>query len=179
MPQISLAAFRRRPFEPRGASVPAFASCLRLPRERVFMANPTAVRAQESPDSSTSTLGLAPPPGAVVLFDGSNFDAWKPFSFLKINPNDDQKEIQWKFVDGQAMEITFEFEGKPRKQFLCTRRNSATTACIWSFGCPRKAAATAGSSSGRCTSCRFSTAQERRALDWATAARSIRSVCPM
>ncbi|WP_197231632.1 3-keto-disaccharide hydrolase [Novipirellula artificiosorum] len=56
-----------------------------------------------------------------MLFDGSNFDAWKPFSFQWINPNDDQKEIQWKLVDGEAMQIAFEVEGKRRKQFLCTK----------------------------------------------------------
>jgi len=56
------------------------------------------------------------------LFDGSNFDAWKPFSFLSINPRDDQKEIQWKIVDGEAMQIAFEFEGKKRKQFICTKQ---------------------------------------------------------
>ncbi len=69
-----------------------------------------------------STLGLTPPDGAVVLFDGSNFEAWKPFSFLKINPNQDQKEIQWKLVGGDAMQVSLDFRGKRRKQFLCTRR---------------------------------------------------------
>jgi len=82
----------------------------------------TIASAQEPPDSAKSTLGLAPPAGAVMLFDGSDFSAWKPFSFLKINPDNDQKEIQWKLVDGRAMEIAFEFEGKSRKQFLCTRQ---------------------------------------------------------
>ncbi len=88
----------------------------------LFFVDPTTAAAQEAPDSVSSTLGLAPPAGAVVLFDGSNFDAWEPFSFLKINPDDDQKEIQWKLVDGHAMQIAFEYEGKRRKQFLCTRK---------------------------------------------------------
>jgi hypothetical protein len=43
-----------------------------------------------------------------------------PLLWQWINPNDDQKEIQWKLVDDKAMEIAFEFEGKRRKQFLCT-----------------------------------------------------------
>jgi len=102
------------------------------------------VTAQESPDASTSTLGLAPPAGAVVLFDGSNFDAWRPFSFLKINPDNDQKEIQWKLVDGRAMEIAFEFEGKPRKQFLCTRRKFGDYHLHLGFQLPEKGSGNSG-----------------------------------
>ncbi|EMI43319.1 multi-domain protein [Rhodopirellula sp. SWK7] len=56
-----------------------------------------------------------------MLFDGSNFDAWKPFSWQWINPKDDQREIQWKIIDDEAMQIAFEFKGKHRKQFLCSR----------------------------------------------------------
>ncbi len=73
-------------------------------------------------DPSPPTLGLTPPDGAVVLFDGSNLDAWKPFSFLKINPNDDQKQVQWKVVDNKAMQIGFHFDGERRKQSLCTKK---------------------------------------------------------
>jgi hypothetical protein len=49
------------------------------------------------------------------------FDAWKPFSWQWINPKDDQREIQWKIVDDEAMQIAFDFKGKRRKQFLCTK----------------------------------------------------------
>ena len=83
--------------------------------------SPVVAQEKESA-TATSTLGLAAPAEAVVLFDGSNLDAWKPFSFLHVNPKDDQKEVQWKIVDGEAMEITFEFEGRKRKQFLCTKQ---------------------------------------------------------
>ena len=67
---------------------------------------PSAVRAADNVASSEAPLGLAAPEGAVVLFDGSGFDAWKPFSFLKINPKNNQSEVQWQLVDGDAMQIT-------------------------------------------------------------------------
>ena len=110
----------------------------------LFFVDPTTVRAQESPDASTSTLGLAPPAGAVVLFDGSNFDAWKPFSWQWINPNDDQQEIQWKLVDGKVMEIAFEFEGKRRKQFLCTKEKFGDYRLHLEFQLPEEGSGNSG-----------------------------------
>lgn len=105
----------------------------------VMIATISPVRAEEP-----STLGLAPPKGAVVLFDGSNFDAWKPFSFQWINPNDDQKEIQWKLVDGKAMQIAFEFKGKRRKQFLCTKKKFGDYRLHLEFQLPREGSGNSG-----------------------------------
>lgn len=100
--------------------------------------------AQETPASVESTLGLAPPDGATVLFDGSNFDAWKPFSWQWINPNDDQQEIQWELVDDRAMQIAFEFEGKPRKQFLCTKAKFGDYRLHLEFQLPEKGSGNSG-----------------------------------
>ena len=101
--------------------------------------------AQESAKATTeSTLGLAPPAEAVVLFDGSNFDAWKPFSWQWINPKNDQKEIQWKLIDGDAFEIDPVFEGKKRKQFLTTKQKFGSYRLHLEFQLPEKGSGNSG-----------------------------------
>lgn len=100
--------------------------------------------AKTSPDSSTSTLGLTPPAEAEVLFDGSNFNAWKPFSFQRINSKNDQKEIQWKIVEDKSMEISFEFNGRKRKQFICTREKFGDYRLHFEFLLPEEGSGNSG-----------------------------------
>ena len=89
-------------------------------------------------------LGLAPPAGAIVLFDGSNFDAWKPFSWAWINPKDNQKEIQWEIQDDGSFEIALEFKGKRRQQTLSTKQKFGKYRLHLEFQLPEKGSGNSG-----------------------------------
>ena len=101
--------------------------------------------AQESaPAQTKSSLGLAPPAGATILFDGSNFDAWKPLSWQWINPKNDQKEIQWKLIEDNAFEIDPAFEGKQRKQYLTTKQRFGSYRLHLEFQLPEEGSGNSG-----------------------------------
>jgi hypothetical protein len=49
------------------------------------------------------TLGAKPPAGAIVLFDGKNFDQWERIGTS--GGKADKKEVRWKLLPGGAMEV--------------------------------------------------------------------------
>jgi len=57
------------------------------------------------------TLGQKPPTGAMVLFDGKNFNAWET-----IRPRPGVNSIQWRLLENGAMEV------KPRTSSIITKR---------------------------------------------------------
>ena len=71
------------------------------------------------------TLGAKPPTGAVVLFDGKNFDAWK-----RISKKSGDESVQWKLVKPGAMEV------KPRTGSIITKREFADVKLHLEFRTP-------------------------------------------
>ena len=57
------------------------------------------------------TLGEKPPAGAIVLFDGKNFNEWKP-----VRPRPGIDSVQWKLLENGAMEV------KPRTSSIITKK---------------------------------------------------------
>jgi len=110
----------------------------------LFSVSATTSAQDQTTDSPNPSLGLAPPAEAIVLFDGKNFDAWKPFSWQWVNPDNDQKEVQWKKVDGDAMEIHGEFNGKKRKQFVTTKQKFGTYRLHLEFQLPEEGTGNSG-----------------------------------
>ncbi|UCG58436.1 MAG: DUF1080 domain-containing protein [Phycisphaerales bacterium] len=73
----------------------------------------------------SSTLGTKPPANAVVLFDGTNPDQWK-----HISSKPGQNQVQWKLVEGGAM------EAKPGAGSIITKREFADVKLHLEFRTP-------------------------------------------
>ncbi len=71
------------------------------------------------------TLGAKPPAGAVVLFDGKDFDAWK-----RISKKSGDESVQWKLVGAGAMEV------KPRTGSIITKKEFADVKLHLEFRTP-------------------------------------------
>ena len=71
------------------------------------------------------TLGAKPPAGAVVLFDGKNFDAWK-----RISKKSGDESVQWKLVGAGAMEV------EPRTGSIITKKEFADVKLHLEFRTP-------------------------------------------
>lgn len=55
---------------------------------------------------ASPTLGMAPPPGALVLFDGRHFDQWQ---------HDDGRAVTWQIAGNGAMEVRSALSDEDRK----------------------------------------------------------------
>lgn len=66
------------------------------------------------PFQPSPTLGEVAPTGAVVLFNGTDYNAWQS----KAAPGE---PIQWKLTDSGTMEVVSLVEGKKKKQDLATK----------------------------------------------------------
>ena len=98
----------------------------------------------ESQNEAETTVGLAAPEDAIILFDGTNLDAWQPFSFGAINRNNDQQEVQWTLTDDGELEINPKFNGQRRNQWLCTKQKFNNYRLHLEFFIPEKGGSNSG-----------------------------------
>ena len=87
----------------------------------------------------------------LCLPDGSSLDQWVPFNYKwtpfsddAVNQVGDQKEVQWKLVDSDAMEIVRGFQEEEQRQWLCTREKFGDYLLHLEFRLPMKGNSNAG-----------------------------------